>query len=386
MTRPVLLAVSTIAPWPVRDGYSLRVANLLAGLASRWDVTLVAPPGHTGAPIRHVPIELAGPGLTYPWRFSPAVLGPAIARALGIRPDRVLLWPGCESAWLSQGSPNTAVMDMIDSNPLEFWHDVRSGSLRSRLGALRELGFATLHARRIVRRVAATVCAGESDAASLARIGGRLVQVVPNGVTVPPASELAAESDDATICFTGTLDFPPNVDAVRFLVEAIWPLVRGAVSDAQLIIAGRRPLPGIAALHGHRGIMVEANVPDLMPVISRAWVAIAPMRTGAGVKNKVLEAWSCGRPVVMTGLATNGLVLPPGHDGLIGHTAASLAAAVIRLLRDRVARRSLGAAAREHAERSCGWDAAVARLDRILHDAGAPPISRTGQPRASLRP
>ena len=71
------------------------------------------------------------------------------------------------------------------------------------------------------------------------------------------------------------------------------------------------------------------------------------MRTGVGIKNKVLEAWACGRPVVMTRLATNGLTLPPGHEGLVQDGARQIAEAVIRLLQD-PARRRLGAAARAH--------------------------------------
>ena len=172
--------------------------------------------------------------------------------------------------------------------------------------------------------------------------------------------------------FTGTLDYPPNVDAVAFLTGAIWPLVRAQVPAARLVVAGRNPVAAIAALNGRDGIEVAADVPDMAAVLRRSWVSVAPMRTGLGIKNKVLEAWACGRPVVMTGLATNGLVLPPGHARLVQAGAPALAAQIVALLQDADARRALGEAARAHAAARFCWAAAADRVHLLLLAAGPP--------------
>jgi glycosyltransferase involved in cell wall biosynthesis len=370
--RPLLLAVCTLPPWPVRNGYALRVANLLRHLAPRWSILLLAPPGAEAAPpdlVEHVPLALHGAGVTYPWRFDPHGLRMALERLVRDRqPDRALVFAGAEEAWA--GLP-PAVLDMIDCNPLEFWRGtLMGGSLRDRWRNLSQIPVATRAARQALHRFAATTCVGERDAAWLSRIGGRgRVHVVPNGVDLPPEAVPGREAARPTLGFVGTLDYPPNVDAVLHAVGAVWPRIRHAVPEARFVVAGRNPAPAVAALHGRDGIEVAADVPEMAPVLGDCWVTIAPMRGGTGIKNKVLESWACARPVVMTPLATNGLSLPPGHDALVGATPAALADGVLRLFGDAALRRRLGAAAREQLGREGGWAAAASRIDRLLREA-----------------
>jgi glycosyltransferase involved in cell wall biosynthesis len=375
--RPVLLAVCTLPPWPVNNGYALRVARLLRHLAPRWSILLLAPPGPAPLPpgiAEHVPLALQGPGVTYPWRFDPRGLCAALERLVRERrPDRALVWPGVEDAWAGIGGAPPGVLDMIDCNPLEFWRGTLAGGLRERWRNLSQVPVATLSARRAVRGFAATACVGAGDAAWLSRIGGGgRVHVVPNGVDLPSDSELAEEAARPTLGFVGSLDFAPNIDAVLHAAAEIWPRIRRAEPDARFLVAGRNPAPGVAALHGREGIEVAADVPDMVPVLGRCWVSIAPMRIGAGIKNKVLESWACARPVAMTPLATNGLVLPPGHRDLVGTTPAALADAVLGLFRDRRMRQHLGRAARDHVRHHAGWGAAAAGIDRLLRDAEEP--------------
>jgi glycosyltransferase involved in cell wall biosynthesis len=106
-------------------------------------------------------------------------------------------------------------------------------------------------------------------------------------------------------------------------------------------------------------------------VIARSWVPIAPMRSGVGIKNKVLEAWACARPVVMSPLATNGLILPADHASLVCRNAEAMAAAAIRLLRDDDARHRLGQTARTNVERHFTWAGAADRLDALLRQDDA---------------
>ena len=226
-------------------------------------------------------------------------------------------------------------------------------------------------ARRAVRGFGATVCVGEADAAWMARLGGCPVHVVPNGVDVP--EQATPEDPRPTVVFAGTLDYAPNADAVAFIARDIWPIVRAAVPGARWVVVGRRPGAGIRALHGCDGIEVRPDVPDMAAELQAAWVALAPMRAGVGLKNKVLEAWACARPVVLTPLAMNGLVLPPGHGGLVQAGALGLADAVVALLRDGVARKRLGQAAQVMVARDFTWAVAAVQMERLLLAASATP-------------
>lgn len=366
--RQSLLAVATLPPWPAQNGYSLRVSHLLERLAERWSIVLLAPPSDiVPAEIAaHVPVTLRGSGLTYPWRFDQTELRAALDCALHEhRPDRALVWPGAEALWFGRTDLPRAVVDIIDCNPLEFWRGFLSyRDLRQRYRALSEIVVATRFARRTVRSAMATVCVGEADARWLRWIGGRdSVHVVPNGVDIPPP---IAEGSEPIVSFTGALDYQPNIEAVLYAAEAIWPRIHRAAPQARLVIAGRNPVAEVRALAQQPGIAVAPDVPDMMQVIGRSWVSIAPMRSGVGIKNKVLEAWACGRPVVMSHLATNGLVVPADHSELVAGSAEAMAASVIALLEDGSRRHRLGQSARDNVERHFTWDEAADKLDALL--------------------
>lgn len=380
--RPSLLAVCTAAPWPVLNGYSLRVSHLLEELARHWSITLIAPASATvpRSVADHVTVALHGRGLTYPWRFDQTELRAVLDRVVrDLHPERALVWAGAEALWFGQQNLPPAVVDVIDCNPLEFWRGfMRYSSLRERYRSLRELPVAAWFARRTVQSFAATVCVGEADALWLRRVGGRdSVHVVPNGVAVPSPGSLAAEAATPVVSFTGALGYRPNIEAVLYAVNAIWPRIVAAVPGARFVIAGRHPVPEVLALGTRPGIDIMADVPDMVPVLGHSWVSVAPMRSGVGIKNKVLEAWACARPVVMTPLAANGLTVPADHASLVCGGADATADTVVRLFQDKDARYRLGLSAQEHVQRHFTWAGVASPLHVLLRNA-APDGLRVG--------
>ncbi|MBV9118207.1 MAG: hypothetical protein JOY63_12675 [Acetobacteraceae bacterium] len=216
------------------------MANLLEALAPAWDITLLAPAG----PVPLCVAEAVGVSLpqasTVPWRYDASPLGEALDRMLARRRfDRALMFAGAEALGFRRRDLPPAVADLIDCNALEVWREVRTTpNWRARLYWLRELIISTRYARRGFRAFAATTCVGEMDAKWLRRMGGRRVHVVPNGVALPESAP--PEAEQPVLSFTGTLDYHPNVDAALFAARAVFPLVRAALPEARLLIAGRR--------------------------------------------------------------------------------------------------------------------------------------------------
>jgi polysaccharide biosynthesis protein PslH len=368
--RPSLLVVTPLAPWPVRDGHTLRVAHLVEALAADWDVTLLAPSGPVPAGIEATGVLLPAAS-TFPWHYDAAPLRAGLDALIARRRfDRALVFAGAEAVWFGRADLPPAVADLIDCNALEFWRAARTTpGVRARLSRLREMMVSVTYARRGFRAFAATVCVGETDAAWLRRMGGGArVHVVPNGV-VPPA-EAPPAAGAPVLSFTGSLDYHPNIDAALFAARAVFPLVRGVLPDAHLLIAGRRPVPEIRALGRLPGVEVLGDVADMNDVLVRTTAALAPMRAGSGIKNKVLEAWACARPVVMSRIAANGLTLPEGHAPLVCDGAEAQAAAAVMLLRDPGRAAKLGGVARAHVASAFTWQSQARRLDRILRAAG----------------
>lgn len=134
--------------------------------------------------------------------------------------------------------------------------------------------------------------------------------------------------------FTGHLSHPPNVDAARYFLREIWPLVREQVPAARFVIAGLLPAPELRALAASTaGVDLHANVPDIRPFFWDARVFVVPMRYGGGVRQKLFEAWSMQVPVVCTTMAAEGTGARSGEQCWMEDTPAGFAGRVAQVLR-----------------------------------------------------
>ena len=131
--------------------------------------------------------------------------------------------------------------------------------------------------------------------------------------------------------FTGTMDYPPNVDAVRWFAAEILPLIRRTLPAARFHIVGSNPNPEVLKLARIDGVFVTGRVPDVRPYIAHATASVAPMRIARGIQNKVLEAMAMARPVVLTSGALEGIEADPVTETILADTAEAFAAACCRM-------------------------------------------------------
>lgn len=124
-------------------------------------------------------------------------------------------------------------------------------------------------------------------------------------------------------CFLGNFRHPPNLDSVRWLTTEIWPVVRELLPRAELHLYGAYPPAEVSRHKGKDGIFAHGPVQDHRAALRRHRALLAPLRFGAGIKGKVLEAWGTGTPVIGTALTFEGM----GREGLVGANAAELAQA-----------------------------------------------------------
>jgi glycosyltransferase involved in cell wall biosynthesis len=217
----------------------------------------------------------------------------------------------------------------------------------------------------------------EADAAAVRRIAPALaprVRVNPYGMILPPACDPAREQP-GTVLFTGTFAHLPNRDAARWLAAEIMPAVRARVPGARLRIVGSAPPPEIHALAGD-GIEVIADAPSMQPHLDAAAVVVAPVRSGGGMRMKVLEAIAREKAVVTTSLGAEGFTgLEPELPFRVADEAGAIAGAIAALLSDDSERRRLGRRAREFAERHHSPAAWAERLETIYEEARASAIA-----------
>jgi GT2 family glycosyltransferase len=154
------------------------------------------------------------------------------------------------------------------------------------------------------------------------------IQIVPTIVNVPGSNTPFALRRD--FLFIGGFQHTPNIDAVIFFLEKIYPLVRERLSDAKFYIIGDKAPPEVVAL-ATDNVIVTGLQPDIRPFFESVKLSVAPLRYGAGIKGKVNLSMGFGVPVVATALAVEGLPLKDREDILIADEPEDFARAVVEL-------------------------------------------------------
>lgn len=161
---------------------------------------------------------------------------------------------------------------------------------------------------------------------------GIATQVIPN-IHAVPAFPDPKKRRYGELVFVGGFKHDPNVDAMVYFCRDVMPLITAAHPETRLKIIGSNPPSGIQALASDH-VEVIGYVPETAPYLESAYISVAPLRYGGGMKGKVGEAMSYGLPVVTTTFGAEGFGLQPGKDLLVGDTAEAFAAQVIALLDD----------------------------------------------------
>jgi glycosyltransferase involved in cell wall biosynthesis len=211
---------------------------------------------------------------------------------------------------------------------------------------------------------------GERDAAAIAQLAPELaprVRVNPFGLTLPPLADPARE-ERGTVLFVGNFTHQPNRDAALWLAREIMPAVRRHEPAARLRLVGSSPPPELLALAG-QGVEVFADVPSVEPHLAAASVVLAPVRTGGGMRMKVLHALASGKAVITTTRGAEGYAADGPPPFVVADAAPAIAAATAELLGDEERRRRMGQHGRAFALEHHGPAAWAERLDATYEEA-----------------
>lgn len=223
---------------------------------------------------------------------------------------------------------------------------------------------------RTMRTADLTLCVSTADAAALQPLApSRPVVVAPNGVDLAYYSPegIPRERPRFDVIFSGTLDYRPNVDAARWLVEEIWPILKREQDPRRdrplrLALLGRNPLQEITRLVINPGVTVTGSVADDRPYFAGATVYVLPMRYGGGSRLKLLNALAMGCAVVSTTAGAEGMDVRHEEHLLIADGPGEFAAAIGRLLDDPTLRARLGTAGQAFVRDHYDWAGIVKRV------------------------
>jgi glycosyltransferase involved in cell wall biosynthesis len=318
-------------------------------------------------------------GLDYMFRV-PSPIPYAVSRFESARVQKKL------EQCIAEAHPDIAICDFLDAainfprslnvRSVLFQHNVESEIWRRHAetctSLLRrqvyELEFAKMlrYEREMVRRFDHVIAVSEHDRTLMsAWTDSAQISVVPTGVDLARFKpEENAQPAGPLAVFVGAMDWPPNVDAVEYFCNEVWPSVQAKLPGAQFRIVGRNPGPRIQKL-ASASIRVTGSVPSVVEHLREAAVVVVPLRIGGGTRLKIYEAMAAGKAVVSTSIGAEGLDVKHGSDICLADDAGAFTTGVVTFLQDSAARHSLELAAAATAAQH-DWSAVAMKFRQIL--------------------
>jgi len=221
---------------------------------------------------------------------------------------------------------------LFDTVDLHYLREERHAELEDSLSLRRAAAQTRRSELAVIEAADATLVVSPTEQAVLREVApDARVHVISNVHEVVGSRRPFAERKD--LFFVGGYQHPPNVDAARWFVGSVWPLIHAELPDVEFHLIGSKAPDEVRALEGG-GVRFHGFVEDLEPWLDGCRIAVAPLRYGAGIKGKVNMSMSRGQPVVATPIAVEGMFAKPGRDVLVGESAEEFAAQVVRLYRD----------------------------------------------------
>lgn len=274
--------------------------------------------------------------------------------------DAVYVAPLMNFADLRQSTPT--VLNAVDS--FARFNDVafrRGGHWRDRVKRMLYLAYE----RRVLRSPSAVNFVSSTDLDYVRRHGtDSRLHCIANGVDTTYFAPDDTPREDASLLFTGNFAYRPNAEAALHFAHHVLPSIRRQRPDAVFVVAGREPPD---ELRGIDGVVVTGFLPDIRSAYRRAAIFVCPLQSGAGIKNKILEAMACELPIVTTSLGVDGMPgMQAGRDHVLAEDDAAFAAEVLRLLESPERGRQIGRAARQLASTRMSWDSVAAQYFNLL--------------------
>ncbi|MDO8209841.1 glycosyltransferase family 4 protein [Conexibacter sp. CPCC 206217] len=296
-----------------------------------------------------------------------------------LRPDVIVVGQLYMEAYLPPSLEAATIFDSHNVEARRVATMTRAGGLRAAM-ARRQVRPVAAHEAEAVGRMGRTWAVSEEEQEHFEPLAPGRVDLVPNGVDCELLPLRAAQPAGSEVLFLGRMDYGPNVDGVRHLLEDVVPHLRRR--DAVVRVVGANPPPLVARWAESADLEVEVTgfVESTTPYLDSARLLAVSLRSGGGTRLKILEALARGVPVVTTTLGCEGQGLVDGHDALIADDPAQFAAAIDRLLEDDELCATLARNGRATVEERFDWrsigNAAQESLQRLLAATAAAPAAR----------
>jgi glycosyltransferase involved in cell wall biosynthesis len=222
--------------------------------------------------------------------------------------------------------------------------------------------------RRFCKRFSLNITCSDIDTGRLLELAPHAnVLTIPNGVDLEFFKPQGLPTHPNSLIFIGTMNWYPNIEAVLYIAEKLWPRLKHKHPGLTCDIVGANPPASIRALSNRfPDFHVHGFVDDVRPYIEQATIYVCPIRDGGGTKLKILDAMAMEKAVVAHPLACEGINVRHGHNVLLAENELMFIEYIDHLLNADKKRETLGRAARRLMEESYGYHAIGKQLSEAL--------------------
>ncbi len=191
--------------------------------------------------------------------------------------------------------------------------------------------------------------------------------ILKNSVAMPAEVDCCRHTPDSkSIVFVGKMDYAPNIEACCYFVNEVLPAVAQSCPDVRFIIVGMSPTAKVERLAKDNGhVTVTGKVESVADYYRNAAVVVAPMISGSGLQNKILEAMAHGCCVVTTPVGADGLE-SEAHGLIVAGDSALMAQNCIKLLNDHNLGKSLGDKNKKYVRETYSYEATAGQFDDFI--------------------
>lgn len=406
-----ILYITTEIPYPLTSGF-LRHYHFLRGLGQRHAITYlsltqkpsVSPETFEAlAPYTERIMIFGTPADSEPWvvkrarqlpyvgrqyqralrkRWAARRMKSAVQQLVQQEPYDVVFFSGKDTyPAIADLRELPLVIDCCDATSLRVRGEMRYANLARRLWLLMRYLEVRRVEQKLVRKTPQLAFASIRDReAMLGPADGG--EIIPQAVDLGYWTRRTHNPRPNSIVFTGVMSYPPNHDAALYLIEKVLPLVRQSISNIEVFIVGRNPLPSLLeAARRYPEVTITGEPKDMRTYFELATVCCAPVRFASGMQFKVLEALAMEVPMVTTPVAADGLCIDGEAPPLVlAENENEMADGIIHLMRRDDERARLAAEGRRFIEKHFVWGRSVEKLEAMCVDAVAQWQRR--QPRA----
>lgn len=258
---------------------------------------------------------------------------------------------------------NRVVVDFIDSLQLNLKRRLsRERNPLTRLLLRVEERRVAAYERELLGTYKRFVLVSKDEVSSYAK---GTVYALPLGVYAHSAVGDTPPNGPPIVTFHGNMGYSPNVEAVVWFVHHCWEAVRARIPDAEFWVFGTNPSRKVLSCGRFPGVRIAGKFDDLAVVLSKSTVAVAPMQTGTGMQNKVLESLALGIPTVATSLGRGSIEVESGRHIVVADSEEQFASAVSSLILNAEKRKKIGEAGRSLVLEKYTWERHCERLLQI---------------------